>query len=44
MAVPGFYDDANGAADVVATHESLKVELDRLYKEWESLAAENERR
>ncbi len=44
MAVPGFYDDASAAADVVATHESLKVELDHLYKEWESLAAENERR
>jgi ATP-binding cassette subfamily F protein 3 len=44
MAVPGFYDDASAAADVVATHESLKVDLDRLYKEWESLAAENERR
>ena len=43
MAVPGFYDDANAAADVVATHESLKVELDRLYREWESLAAESER-
>ncbi len=44
MAVPGFYDDAGAAAGVVATHESLKVELDRLYKEWESLTAETERR
>jgi len=43
MAVPGFYDDASAAADVVATHENLKGELDRLYKEWESLAAKNER-
>ena len=41
MAVPGFYDDANAAADVVATHESLKGELDRLYQEWESLAGES---
>ncbi len=43
MAVPGFYDDASAAAEVVATHESLKVELDRLYREWESLAAESKR-
>jgi ATP-binding cassette subfamily F protein 3 len=37
MAVPGFYDDPTASADVVATHQSLKDELDRLYQEWETL-------
>ena len=39
MAVPGFYDDPTAAAGVVATHQSLKGELDRLYQEWETLEA-----
>ena len=37
IAVPGFYDDPTASADVVATHQSLKGELDRLYQEWETL-------
>ncbi|MGH9461206.1 MAG: ABC-F family ATP-binding cassette domain-containing protein [Vicinamibacteria bacterium] len=37
MAVPGFYDDPAASAEVVATHQSLKGELDRLYQEWETL-------
>jgi ATP-binding cassette subfamily F protein 3 len=39
MAVPGFYDDRKGAEQVVVTHQSLKAELDKLYREWETLAA-----
>jgi ATP-binding cassette subfamily F protein 3 len=37
MAVPGFYDDPTASAEVVATHQNLKGELDRLYQEWETL-------
>jgi ATP-binding cassette subfamily F protein 3 len=42
MAVPGFYDDPTAAAEVVATHQRLKGELDHLYEEWETLAGKNE--
>ena len=38
MAVPGFYDDAEAANQVVKTHEELKAKLKSLYKEWEELA------
>jgi len=37
MAVPGFYDDPTASAEVVATHENLKAQLDRLYQQWETL-------
>ncbi len=39
MAVPGFYDDPTASAEIVATHENLKGQLDGLYQEWESLEA-----
>jgi ATP-binding cassette subfamily F protein 3 len=42
MAVPGFYDDPDGAAEVVATHQDLKGELQRLYRQWEELATKKE--
>jgi len=42
MAVPGFYDDQTAAADIVATHQKLKEELERLYGEWDELAAKQE--
>ena len=38
MAVPGFYDDAEAANQVVKTHEELKAQLKSLFKEWEELA------
>ena len=38
MSVPGFYDDDEGAAQVVKTHEDLKAALKALYEEWEQLA------
>ena len=38
MAVPGFYDDAEAANQVVKTHEVLKAKLESLYKEWEELS------
>ncbi len=38
MSVAGFYDDDQAAADVVKTHEDLKVQLKALYEEWEELA------
>ena len=38
MAVPGFYDDAEAANQVVKTHEELKAKLKSLFKEWEELA------
>jgi ATP-binding cassette subfamily F protein 3 len=38
MAVPGFYDDAVGAALIVKTHEELKRRLESLYQEWETLS------
>ncbi len=37
MAVPGFYDDADGSAQVVATHQELKEKLKKLYVAWEEL-------
>jgi len=37
MAVPGFYDDSAASAEVVATHENLKGQLESLYAEWETL-------
>jgi ATP-binding cassette subfamily F protein 3 len=38
MAVPGFYDDAQGAAGIVKTHEELKAKLETLYREWEAIS------
>lgn len=38
MAVPGFYDDAESAAGIVKTHEELKVKLEKLYREWETIS------
>jgi ATP-binding cassette subfamily F protein 3 len=38
MSVPGFYDDADGSASVVATHEKLKATLEGLYREWEAIS------
>ena len=38
MAVPGFYDDAEAANEVVKTHQELKAKLKSLFKEWEELA------
>ena len=38
MAVPGFYDDAEAANQVVKTHEELKAKLKSSYKEWEELS------
>lgn len=38
MAVPGFFDDAESADQVVKTHEDLKAKLKALYAEWEELA------
>jgi ATP-binding cassette subfamily F protein 3 len=38
MAVPGFYDDAAGAAGIVKTHEELKRRLETLYQEWETIS------
>ena len=37
MAVPGFYGDRDNVRDVVATHQTLKGQLEKLYKEWETL-------
>ena len=37
MAVPGFYDDADGSAQVVATYQELKEKLKKLYVAWEEL-------
>jgi ATP-binding cassette subfamily F protein 3 len=43
MSVPGFYDDADAAAEIVATHQKLKGELEQLYKQWDGLAATQEK-
>lgn len=39
MAVPGFYDDADAAAEIVASHENLRNVLEHLYQRWEEVAA-----
>ena len=44
MAVPGFYDDPTASTEVVATHDKLKGQLDRLYQEWETLEQRNARK
>jgi ATPase subunit of ABC transporter with duplicated ATPase domains len=38
MSVPGFYDDAATATEIVETHQNLKNRLEKLYEEWGELS------
>jgi hypothetical protein len=42
MSVPGFYEDATAANEILATHQSLKDQLEKQLAEWEALAEEQE--
>ena len=42
MSVPGFYDDSTSANEIIATHKSLKDQLEKLFEEWEALAEKQE--
>jgi ATP-binding cassette subfamily F protein 3 len=42
MSVPGFYDDSAAATEIIATHQSLKGQLEKLFEEWKTLAEEQE--
>jgi ATP-binding cassette subfamily F protein 3 len=42
MSVSGFYDDSTTSNEILATHQSLKDQLETQLEEWEALAEEQE--